>query len=145
VYAPSTAGDRASFWTQLHSFIASLPSPIILGGDFNAVLSPYDCVYSPHTPSPQFHPRMRASSGLDSIMHSLQLTDIWRHLNGPHALDFTHWSQRWSSGGRLDRFLISNSLMSSFTTRSEIWASSCIQTDHLPVYLSLQSSSPITL
>jgi len=144
VYGPAQARDRAAFFSNvLPAFLPSDARPVIMGGDFNCVLSESDCWY------PAGHPglagpstRLIGGSELQEVMSAHSLSDIWR-LSHPASISFTHLSASAGSGARLDRFLISDSCHASFSGLScDILTRGGFSSDHAPVLLSFRGPAP---
>jgi exonuclease III len=146
VYAPAQPTGRGSFFSStLASYLPNDPTPTVIAGDFNVTLHQADRV---SCPVPGVH---TGASELQSLMASAHLCDVWRELN-PTAMAFTHWSAPTSSGKRLDRFLVSDSISpaldtaaspatAAFQATSDILPSAPIVTDHLPVSLTVTCAS----
>ena len=142
VYAPAQPCDRREFFElTLPGFLPEDNRPLILGGDWNCVLDTNDCVYPGATPIPANNSRLVGSTSLQDLMDRLYLHDIWRERN-PRGNDFTHFSQSALSGARLDRWLINTAFQQRFHAKSSILPISAIQTDHLPVDLTITSARP---
>ena len=93
IYAPAQPEDRDAFFsTTLLPFLPPPSASLIVGGDFNCVLSgPLDCVYTTGPP-PAHNSRLIGSSSLSSsLLLPLGLLDVWRDAN-PNAAEFTHFS-----------------------------------------------------
>ena len=106
VYAPVERQERTSFF--VHSLLPALPvgSPLLLGGDWNCVAQDLDLVGGqPGTRQHGFQ------SGLLPLQQALALQDAFRLLH-PAAREFTHTATTGSSSARIDRWLVSSSLMS---------------------------------
>ena len=105
VYAPVERQERAPFFQ--HSLMPALPAgtPLALGGGWNCVAGDQDLVGGqPGTRQSGFH------SGLLPLQQALELLDAFRHLH-PQASEFTHTATSGSSSARIDRWLVSNSLV----------------------------------
>ena len=137
VYAPAQAADREDFF--FNCVRPNLPTDgrlLLVVGDFNCILDPLDAVYPPHRLNIDPMSRMQGAPPLADIMNTYSLQDIWRNTH-PTAKDFTHWSIPASSGGRLDRWLASDSLLALFTATSSILPTSGFISDHRPVSITL--------
>ena len=109
VYAPVERQERAPVFQ--HSLMPALPAgtPLALGGDWNCVAGDQDLVGGqPSTRQSGFH------SGLLPLQQALGLLDAFRHLH-PQASEFTHTATSGSSSARIDRWLVSDSLVSAIT------------------------------
>lgn len=139
VYGPAQPPDRWSFFESVLG--PALPADgraLLVGGDFNCVLSDMDCVFPPGAARPARSTRHVGAAALQAIMETAALSDVWRAAHGS-ACAHTHWSASAQSGARLDRWLVSSPLLASFQATSRIHASSGITTDHLPVFLRVQA------
>ena len=128
VYAPVERQDRTPFF--VHSLLPALPvgSPLLLGGDWNCVAQDLDLVGGqPGTRQHGFQ------SGLLPLQQALDLQDAFRLLH-PAAKEFTHTATTGSSSARIDRWLVSSSLMSTVTSAS---VTDTQPADHCGVALSL--------
>ena len=106
VYAPVERQERAPFFLQC--LVPALPArtPLVLGGDWNCVAGDQDLVGGQTgTRQHGFH------SGLLPLQQALGLQDAFRHLH-PDAHEFTHTATSGSSSARIDRWLVSDSLLS---------------------------------
>jgi exonuclease III len=120
VYAPTLPTLRTAFFSNtLRSSLPTDGRPLLVTGDFNCVLSPLDCFYPPGRALPANNTRLIGGSALDEIMTLCQLQDPWRQAN-PALRAHTHWSAPASSGGRLDRWLVSSSFLNHFAVSSSI-------------------------
>ena len=142
VYAPSNPSDRDAFFAALPQHLPSDGGALLLGGDFNCVVTPaLDCVYASGV-LPARNTRVIGSLALSNIMRNHQLVDVWRRQNG-NRQDFTHFSKLHASGARLDRWLVSDSALQCFRASSNIEATPPgLGSDHLPVSLRLRLLSP---
>ena len=66
-----------------------------------------------------------------------RLADVWRVAN-PDTADFTHKSAAHHTGARLDRWLVSAGLLQGGAAQSSICALHPLESDHLPVSLTLE-------
>ena len=132
VYAPVERQERMPFF--LHSLLPALPvsSPLLLGGDWNCVAQDLDLVGGqPGTRQHGFH------SGLLPLQQALDLQDAFRLLH-PAVREFTHTATTGSSSARIDRWLVSGSLMSTVSSAS---VTDTKPADHYGVALSLTPSN----
>lgn len=108
VYAPCNSSERKYFFTDLQERIAKTTNQVIIGGDFNTVLNTYLDKYPPTTYPDQ------SRKPLKDLMLTEKLTDIWRHRNDD-VIAFTRSriANNVRSASRIDRFLLSNSLIPS--------------------------------
>ncbi|KAJ8029421.1 hypothetical protein HOLleu_28804 [Holothuria leucospilota] len=106
VYAPCNSSERKYFFTDLQERIAKTTNQVIIGGDFNTVLNTYLDKYPPTTYPDQ------SRKPLKDLMLTEKLTDIWRHRNDD-VIAFTRSriANNVRSASRIDRFLLSNSLI----------------------------------
>lgn len=98
VYAPSgdIPAQRMFYGHQLVELLGRSTNKIIMGGDFNAVLSAADQI-----------PRPNISPELDALVGALRLQDTWRVLH-PRETQFTFFYPTGRS--RLDRIYASSTL-----------------------------------
>ena len=136
IYAPNAPAERQAFFRRLPAWLPSDGRPIAVAGDFNCVASgDLDCIYGPQGP-PAANTRLSGFPALRAVMQQLQLHDVWREQN-PAARDVTHVSASAGSAARLDRWLVSASLLHTSSCRAAIHPHAGIATDHLPVSLLL--------
>ena len=138
-YAPAQPDRRARFFAEeLHPALPTDGRPIMLAGDFNCILHPQDVVHPPDAPQPSQWARLQGAPALQQIMAGLNLQDVWRHCQ-PNDNDFTHWHPAALSGARLDRWLVSDSLLQQCSHfSSSILSTAGFASDHRPVRLFLQ-------
>lgn len=138
-YAPAQPDRRARFFAEeLHPALPTDGRPIMLAGDFNCILHPQDVVIPPDVPQPSQWARLQGAPALRQIMAGSNLQDVWRHCH-PDGNDFTHWHPAAISGARLDRWLVSDSLLQQCATfSSSILSTAGFSTDHRPVRLFIQ-------
>lgn len=138
VYGPAQVDQRRGFYQDVvRTFLPTDGRPLLLAGDFNCVLRPEDCVYPPGAAPPAVNSRLVGAAELEALMAESALRDIWRNAR-PTARAYTHWSIPANSGGRLDRWLASDSFLHAFAATCDILPGSSIVTDHLPVTLHIQ-------
>ena len=107
-------------------------TPLVLGGDWNCVAGDQDLVGGPpRTRQHGFH------SGLLPLQQALGLQDAFRHLH-PDAHEFTHTATSGSSSARIDRWLVSDSLLSAVSAAT---VSDTRPGDHYGVTLSLSPAA----
>ena len=142
VYAPAQPGERPAFFANvLRSALPTDGRPLIIGGDFNCVLSSLDVVAPPGEAMSASGPRFSGAAALAEVMEDWQLHDVWREQAGA-ARNLTHLGHNARSGARLDRWLVSTPTMDLFPDPvSDIGAATAIRTDHLPVFLRLQATA----
>ena len=100
IYAPTNLVERKLFSDSLHEFF--IPSAaIIIGGDFNC----YDNVLD------KFGGNISIHKEYESLKNDFALVDVWRNLH-PGSREFTWFNSSFSSGSRLDKFLVSRELLS---------------------------------
>lgn len=107
VYAPAEVGPaQTSFF--IHDVMPFVPvdREVLLVGDFNCIASPQDRVGTSSSSQRLAVHR----DGLDLVERRYALVDVWRSLH-PTGLDFTHTSTSGSCSTRLDRWLVSSSLL----------------------------------
>ncbi|KAJ9519165.1 hypothetical protein QJQ45_007723 [Haematococcus lacustris] len=116
VHAPAQQAERPTFYAEC--LPACLPPAadrilLLMGGDFNCILAPVDRVGIPQGSQ---HGEARVGSQgqgteqLQQLVGERGLVDPWRHLH-PSKRDLTHFSKRWQTGARLDRWYISEELV----------------------------------
>ena len=132
VYAPVERQERTPFFLQ--RLMPALPTgtPLVLGGDWNCVAGDQDLVGGqPGTRQHGFH------NGLLPLQQALGLQDAFRHLH-PDAHEFTHIATSGSSSARIDRWLVSDSLLSAVSAAT---VSDTRPGDHYGVTLSLSPAA----
>ena len=136
IYGPAQPEERAAFFAVLPSFLPAHRA-ILMGGDFNVVLSQHDCWYSAGTAAPRRNSRYVARELLRDIMSTFSLRDVWREHHPPPEVIRTHTVADGASGARLDRFLASPAIFALFPKMtSTVHVSSPIKSDHRPVSVS---------
>ncbi|KAJ9520734.1 hypothetical protein QJQ45_007590 [Haematococcus lacustris] len=139
VYAPAQPAQRAAFFGAC--LPACLPHAterrmLIMGGDFNCILSPDDKVGTPVGATSQHAEDWVGSRGvgaeqLERLVEERGLVDAWRRMR-PTSRDLTHLSNRWQTGARLDRWYVSASA-AEWQLDSSIQGLKPVSTDHFPV------------
>ena len=115
IYAPVDLTERKAFFDSLHSFF--LPSDeVIIGGDFNSYENELD----------KFGGNLSLAPYLTTFRSSFKLVDIWRKRH-PRAREMSWFSSSFSVGSRLDKFFVSDNLVS-VTEKCEI--APCFFSDH---------------
>ena len=142
-YVPTSRAERINFFrTILPPFLPS-NRLLLLGADFNCVVSPFDHT-DRHAPDALMGPpstRLGGADALQAMALTHDLHDVWRAAAGAVKIDFTHWSAMHRSGARLDRWLVSGAGMAPPTNwqpSSRILEGGPVSSDHLPVELVLQ-------
>ena len=99
IYAPSGSArkkEREDFFNKDVAFLLrDIPTPIILGGDFNCVLEPSDCTGY-----------FNRSGNLRNLVEGFGLIDAWQPTANRHT--YTHYT--YHGAARLDRFYITRDL-----------------------------------
>ncbi|KAJ9516746.1 hypothetical protein QJQ45_027158, partial [Haematococcus lacustris] len=147
VYAPAQQSERSTFFSVC--LPACLPPSaegrlIIMGGDFNCILSPWDRVGVPQGSQhgeAWVGSRGQGAEQLRQLVTERGLVDAWRQLRPPSARDLTHFSERWQTGARLDRWYVSEGL-AQWQLDSTILGVRPVPTDHQPVSVSLCPPDP---
>ena len=124
VYAPVERQERAPLFQQ--SLLRAMPigTPLLLGGDWNCVAEDLDLVGGqPGTRQHGFQ------SGLLPFQQTLSLQDSFRCLH-PQAREFTHTATDNASSARIDRWLVSDSLLPNVSAAS---VTDLILSDHYGV------------
>jgi len=129
LYAPSgTANrqERENFYNvEVVYLLRSLPSTMILGGDFNCVLSKADCTGN-----------LNFSKALNKLVRGLELTEISARAH-PRAI-YTHYTPHGAA--RLDRLYVSPSLRNRKIGVETVMTAF---TDHLAVCLHITLDAPL--
>ena len=124
IYAPSGTAkkaDREYFYNvELPGLLSTQTIPLLLGGDFNCVLSPLDSTGTYNT-----------SNALSNIIQGLRLKDTWNQ--DPARPRYTHYSTQAAT--RIDRFYISHE---AFDKNTGIDIVPTAFTDHQAVIIRLQ-------
>ena len=105
IYAPNDPAERKHFFADLSDIIARIQHPLVIAGDFNAVLNT-DLDKYPPRPT-----RDVSRKALNDVMVENNLTDIWRDRN-QYLVAFTRsrYAGNTMSASRIDRFIISRTL-----------------------------------
>ena len=132
--ATSAAVDRAPFFQG--SLLPALPAgtPVVLGGDWNCVFNDQDVIGGqPGTRHFGFQ------QGLLPMQQALGLQDAFRHLH-PNAREFTHTATSGTSSARIDRWLVTDSLLPTINTAA---VSDLRPSDHYGVSLSVSPAAAV--
>ncbi|KAJ9519762.1 hypothetical protein QJQ45_013473, partial [Haematococcus lacustris] len=137
VYAPTQQAERPAFYAEC--LPACLPPAadrrlLLMGGDFNCILAPVDRVGIPQGSQhgeAWVGSRGQGAEQLRQLVGERGPVDPWRHLH-PSKRDLTHFSERWQTGARLDRWYISEELVQ-WQMDSAIQGVLPVPTDHRPV------------
>lgn len=128
IYGPNW--DNAQFFLNFFSTLPDLVSyKLILGGDFNCVLSPQldrSSVRSSNTLS-------SAAVAINSLLRSYGLSDPWRATN-PTTKQFSFFSPVHHSYSRIDYFIVDNQLLPLISSTKY---HSIVLSDHSPVQMGL--------
>ena len=132
IYCPNR--DETETMTTVNEWIGQNSGcPVILGGDFNTVLSPTIDRLSQNTSrNPDYCPQRRKA--VLNTMKEFDLVDIWRKL---HPSENQYTFVRGNAQSRLDFFLISDGLLHGNKSADCRVLPSCMS-DHRAVELSLQ-------
>ncbi len=105
IYGPNETDS--AFLTQISkTLLEEIDYPLVVGGDFNAVINPVlDKSQSDTTANP-------SSKLLNKFITELNLIDLWR-IQNTKAKDFTFFSNRHKTFSRIDYIFLSPSLISS--------------------------------
>ena len=123
IYAPTNLTERKVFFENLHDFF--LPSDsIVIAGDFNCYEFQTDKTGG----------NLSCAKYLTDFRSTFNLIDAWHRLN-PRSRQCTWFNSDFSVGSRLDKFLVSQSLLS-FVSNCEI-KPFCFS-DHDIVFLTLR-------
>ena len=105
VYAPAERQQRAPFFQQQLQPALPAGTPLVLGGDWNCVAGDQDLVGGqPGTRQHGFQ------NGLLPLQQAFGLHDAFRLLH-PTVKEFSHTATTGASSARLDRWLVSDSLL----------------------------------
>ncbi len=129
IYGPNETDS--AFLTQISkTLLEEIDCPLVVGGDFNAVINPaLDKSQSDTTANP-------SSKLLNKFITELNLIDPWR-IQNTKAKDFTFFSNRHKSFSRIDYIFLSPSLISS---NSSIAILPILLSDHAAVLCSVPHS-----
>ncbi len=103
IYGPNETDS--AFLTQISkTLLEEIDCPLVVGGDFNAVINPaLDKSQSDTTANP-------SSKLLNKFITELNLIDLWR-IQNTKAKDFTFFSNRHKTFSRIDYIFLSPSLI----------------------------------
>ncbi|KAJ9506795.1 hypothetical protein QJQ45_007348, partial [Haematococcus lacustris] len=141
-WAESSSGAKPAwpgqwFYTPRQRQFPGLPGVaadrrlLLMGGNLNCILAPADRVGIPQSSQhgeAWVGSRGQGAEQLRQLVGERGLVDPWRHLH-PSKRDLTHFSERWQTGARLDRWYISEELVQ-WEMDSAIQG---LPTDHRPV------------
>jgi exonuclease III len=123
IYAPSGAEKKQEreifFNIDLPHLLLTIPTKMILGGDFNCVLAKSDCTG-----------QYNYSRALNALVTGYALTDMWEE--NPERGIYTHYSRQGAS--RLDRIYVTRNIRD---RKKGIETVVAAFTDHLAVALSI--------
>lgn len=129
VYAPNKTKTRNTFFKSVKSFIDQYClGQIVIGGDFNDILSQNDTKAKNH--KKKFD---KPVSNLKSIIKSLKLSDIWR-VNNKNITQFTWSKKNYNEATRIDYFLIGAEVKKN-----------CISCDIRPIVIQFTDHNSISL
>ena len=128
IYAPSGAEKRREredfFATELPILLQHSPEHVVLGGDFNCVLSQNDC-----TGKPVY------SGALQTVVRGYNLNDVWEA--GPMRGVYTHYTRQGAT--RIDRIYLSGELL---TKKQGVEIVAAVMSDHMAVVLRIRWERP---
>ncbi len=105
IYGPNET-DSAFFTKVSKTLLEQIDCPLVVGGDFNAVVNPaLDKSQSDTTANP-------SSKLLNKFITELNLINLWR-IHNTKSKDFTFFSNRHKTFSRIDYIFFSPSLISS--------------------------------
>lgn len=147
-YVPTDKAERIAFFQSVLPAFLPTDRMLLLGADFNCVVSCFDHTDG-HAPdaaaaAPR-STRLGGAAALSAMALTHDLHDVWRAAAGYAHVDFTHWSAMHRSGARLDRWMVSGAGMAPPTNwcpSSRIMEGGPVSSDHLPVELLLQIPTP---
>ncbi len=127
IYGPNETDG--AFLTQISkTLLEEIDCPLVVGGDFNAVINPaLDKSQSDTTANP-------SSKLLNKFITELNLIDLWR-IQNTKSKDFTFFSNRHKTFSRIDYIFLSPSLILSNSSSPTILLS-----DHSAVLCSVPLS-----
>jgi exonuclease III len=130
IYAPSGAERRRErdefFATELPYLLQTIPDRMIMGGDFNCVLSQVDCTG-----------KANYSGTLQELVRGHNLINAWN--TGPQRGVYTHYTKKGAT--RIDRIYMTRNLQKN---KSGVETVVSAMTDHLAVILQLTWDTPIS-
>ena len=129
VYAPNELNERILFYRDMQLFInthANNKQNIVIGGDFNCVLSEKDCVTGKTD---------KITISLSNAMVKLNVIDIWRFLN-PNGKDYTYIDPSCNKRNSRIHLILCSSALKSRSLKSVI--NQAPTPDHKPVNVIIQ-------
>ncbi len=132
IYGPNETDS--AFLTQISkTLLEQIDCPLVVGGDFNAVVNPaLDKSQSDTTANP-------SSKLLNKFITELNLIDLWR-IQNTKSKDFTFFSNRHKTFSRIDYIFLSPSLIPS---NSSISILPIVLSDHSAVLCSQGRTYPL--
>ena len=106
IYAPTNLTERKIFFENLHEFFLPVDRRII-GGDFNCYERDLD----------KFGGNFSPSNFLSDFRSVFNFSDIWRKLH-PRSRDVSWFNSDFTIGSRLDKFFVSQNIISSVVSCS---------------------------
>jgi len=132
VYAPNN--DDPDFFLDVFARIDQFNKPpLIIAGDFNAVLGPLD-----YQGSQNKHSNIKASEMLAILMEEFNLCDIWRHFH-PNLRQYSRHQRNPRALSRLDFILVSEDFIDNCLSSKIVPG---VQSDHSVVTLNFNDGQP---
>ena len=133
LYAPNN--DDPDFLLEVFAEIDKFDnSSLIIGGDFNAVISALD-----YQGTRQQHSNSKVSDMLSDLIEEYNLVDVWRHYH-PSLRQYTRHQKTPRVLSRLDFILVSSNFLNN-CTKSKIIPG--IQSDHSVVFVQFNDNQPV--
>ena len=132
IYAFNNKKDRHTYFSEITNLINDCSEGIvIMGGDFNEVLSETDRI------SRSRDKNIKISKSLEELIRNQKLVDIWR-LNNPEKNHFTWRRKNNIEKSRIDFWLIDENI-TPLVYSTDIRPAIIQYTDHLAISLKLKS------
>ncbi|KNE62148.1 exodeoxyribonuclease III (xth) [Allomyces macrogynus ATCC 38327] len=138
---------KFAFYERLLAYLAKLVDDgrdVVVCGDMNIAHTAKD-IWNPKTNanSTGFSPPERAL--LDRLTHDLEFIDVFRHVHGPDAVEYTFWDQKTNQrpankGWRIDYFFVSTGLIDRVKDMRIL--GDVMGSDHCPIVLTLNVALP---
>ncbi|KAJ3364989.1 hypothetical protein GGF32_000647 [Allomyces javanicus] len=138
---------KFTFYERLLAYLAKLVEDgrdVVVCGDMNIAHTAKD-IWNPktNTNSTGFSPPERAL--LDRLTHDLEFIDVFRHVHGADAVEYTFWDQKTNQrpankGWRIDYFFVSPGLVDRVKDMRIL--GDVMGSDHCPIALTLNVALP---
>ncbi len=129
IYGPNETDSAYTDFQNSKTLLEEIDCPLVVGGDFNAVINPALDKSQSDTANP-------SSKLLNKFITELNLIDLWR-IQNTKAKDLTFFSNRHKTFSRIDYIFLSPSLISS---NSSISILQIVLSDHSAVLCSVPLS-----